>query len=288
MTYQLATAKVWDGSAWVPAVGGSQPWYSSLAGPELHDVTVTPTANTSANTKGAWTEVVASTSATTTAIAVIVGGVQSSSANTATLVDVGVGASGSEQVVAANIAVGGAVRLATRDLSGLWVLLPVAVAAGSRVAVRIQSVVTGGKTASVQCRLFQWGTDFGVPTIVDVLGTSTATSQGASFSGASGTFTEVVASTATAYTAIGMVPSTHNSSILSIAGYLEVAIGAAGSEVVFGVVECFFWNQEGVSSSMSGTSPLFARNVPAGSRLSVRHNIAANPDRYGVTLIGIP
>lgn len=285
MSYQLTTAKVWDGSGWVDAVGS--PWFANLTGPPLHDVNVTPTANASANTKGAWTEVVASTSATATAVSLIVGGVQQSTANTATMVDVGVGPSGSEQVVAGGIAIGGAVRAATRDLSGLWVMLPLAISSGSRVSVRIQSVVTGGKTANIQCKLFGWGYTTGLATSVDVLGTTTANSQGASFSGGSGTFTEIIAATASDYRAIGLVPSTHNAAIASIFGLLEVATGAAGSESVFGNVECFFWAQEGVATAVSGAMPVFAHNIPAGTRLSVRHNIAANPDRYGVTLIGI-
>jgi hypothetical protein len=33
---------------------------------------------------------------------------------------------------------------------------------------------------------------------------------------------------------------------------------------------------------------VFGRNIPSGSRLAVRHAIAANPSNYGFTLIGIP
>jgi hypothetical protein len=182
--------------------------------------------------------------------------------------------------------VGGA--LTTAGPTGLVVAVPIKIASSTRLAARIQSVVTGGKTAAAQIFLFDVGGDYATaPTSVDVITGDTATSQGISFSGASGTWVEAIASTSRAYRAVAIVPSTHNTNISSITPQLDVAIGASGSEVAFGSAIVAYNNGENVFSTPPHLS-LFGRNIPAGSRLAVKHNIAANPDRYGFTLIGIP
>jgi hypothetical protein len=125
------------------------------------------------------------------------------------------------------------------------------------------------------------------PTSVDGIGGNTANSQGISFSGASGTWVQATASTSQAYRAVAIVPSTHNNNIATIAPQLEIGVGEAGSEQVFGSNFASYINNE-VVQSLPPYLSLFGRNIPSGSRLAVRHNIAANPDRYGFTLIGIP
>lgn len=283
MSYQLTTAKIWNGSAWVDAAGGAQPWYSAAPTKRIADFSnVTVQADTAAHTKGAWAEVVSSLADDASLLLLHVSNIAVTATNTATLIDVGVGAAGSETVIAANIAVGGAVVFA----ESLVVALPVAVASGSRVACRIQSVVTGGKTARVDGFFYKGGT---APTTVDVLGTSTATSQGTSLSGASGSYTQVVASTAKAYKAIAIIPSIHNATIANInPGTYTLAKGSAGSEQDLGQTRFQTTSAElVVSRSPLGSIYLVSADLPAGSRLSVKHDIFANPDRYGVTLIGI-
>ena len=284
MTYQLGNAKVWDGAAWVDADGGGGPWYEQLPSQPIQQATVTVTANTAAHTKGAWTELIASTTDVVTALQVIVGGIQQSTINTATLLDIGIGASGSEKAIAENIAIGGAARTASFDLAGISMLVPCDIPLGARISARIQSVVTGGKTASVIVRT----QNLGSPTQIDVLGADASLSQGTSLAGASGSWTGIVASTSVSYKAVGIVPSMHSTTIASFGGVYTVGVGPASSETPIGTIELFNWSQEGVASVAAGVPPLFTANIPAGSRLSVQHNIAANPDRYGVVLIGIP
>jgi hypothetical protein len=149
-------------------------------------------------------------------------------------------------------------------------------------------VVTGGKTATAQVFLLTASSDYATaPTSVDVIGGNTANSQGISFSGASGTWVQATASTSQAYRAVAIVPSTHNSSISSLSPQFEVGVGPSGSEQTFGVTIVNYNSNEFVQSSPPYLS-LFGRNIPSGSRLAVKHNITANPDRYGFTLIGIP
>ena len=246
---------------------------------------VTVTANTAAHTKGAWSELIASTSANASLLVLHVQDVSATSTNTATLLDLATGASGSESAIASDIAIGGAQT--TAGPVGVAVSIPLKISSGTRLSARIQSVVTGGKTASVQAFLFDVGDFATAPTSVDVIGGNTANSQGISFSGASGTWVEATASTSRAYRAVALMPSSHSANISTIGPQLDLGVGASGSEVSFGATVVSYNNNEAVQGAPPYLS-LFGRNIPAGSRLAVRHNIATGPANYGFVLIGIP
>jgi hypothetical protein len=255
----------------------------------LSSPAVTITADTSAHTKGAWTQLVASTSSDASMLVCVAASIGSTSVDTASLIDIGFGASGSETGVASNIAVGGAGTAAGALRIGALFAIPLQIPSGTRISARLQSVVTGGKTAAFQAYVIDTGDYATAPTSVDVIGTSTATSKGTEFSGSSGTWNEVIASTAQAYRAVGIVISTHSTNTNSVGGIREysVGIGASGSEVAFGTIRHEVGTAEN-ASLMPPYSQLFGRNIPAGSRLAVQHNIAATPETVGVTLIGIP
>jgi hypothetical protein len=241
----------------------------------------TPIANTLAHTKGAWSPIISSTSADASLLVLEVIFVGASNANTATLLDLATGAVGSETVVAQNIAIGSA------NSPGIITPIPLKVASGTRLSCRIQSVVTGGKTVTVRAYLIDAGDFATAPTSVDVIGGNTANSQGISFSGASGTWTLATASTAQAYRAVGIVMSGHDANSGSFYLNAELGVGAAGSEQVFGLSRSQYLTNENMFSAPPYIS-LFGRNIPAGSRLAVRHDIASNSSRYGFTLIGVP
>jgi hypothetical protein len=261
-------------------------WFEASYTPVNSSAEVSLTANTSAHTKGSYSELIASTSANAGLLVLMVQDISTAATNTATLIDIATGASGSETDIIGNLAVGGALN--TAGPTGVAVAVPLKIASGTRISARIQSVVTGGKTATAQVFLFDVGGDYATaPTSVDVIGGDTANSQGISFSGASGTWVQATASTSQAYRAVAIVPSMHSTSISTIAPQLELGVGAAGSEQVFGLTVASYGNSETVLSSPPYLS-LFGRNIPAGSRLAVKHSIAATPDRYGFTLIGIP
>jgi hypothetical protein len=239
---------------------------------------VTVTANTSAHTKGSWSELIAS-SGQGSVLVLRFSSVAATGANTATLVDIATGASGSETAILSNLAVGAT----TSEIH-----LPLKIASGTRFAARIQSVVTGGKTAAVQAIVVDAGDYATAPTSLDVINAGdTATSQGTSFSGASGTWDQATASTSQAYRAVGIILSAHDATLGNITGTYELGIGASGSEVVFGSVRNNY-NANEQSNQVTPIVSLFGRDIPAGSRLAVKHPIAANPDRYGFCLIGIP
>lgn len=247
---------------------------------------VTVTANSTAHTKGSWTQLIASTTADASYIVIDAGDVSSSGVNTATLLDIGTGASGSESALIENIAIGGAARLAFRAAFAFGV--PIKIASGTRIAARIQSLVTGGKTATIRVFTFNLGDYAAAPTSVDVIGTSTGTSAGTAMSGASGTWTQVIASTSRAYRAVVLVPSSSDTAAANITIQLTLGTGASGSEVEFGRMFAQFSDVE-TAGFGAAFSPLMAGNIPSGTRLAVRHDVATGVSGpYDVTLIGIP
>jgi hypothetical protein len=262
-------------------------WYED-GSPQIVDTSaaVTVTANSTAHTKGSYAELIASTSGDATLLFVRVAGIGAAATNTATLLDIATGASGSETAIFSNIGVGSAADIGTTR--SIQFAVPIKIPSGTRISARIQSVVTGGKTASVTVVAIGAGEYASAPTSVDVIGGNTANSQGISFSGASGTWVEATASTSRAYRAVVAIFSAHDDTILNITGNLiEIGVGASGSEFSFGSTRVT-WDAGERTGLDFPYVYLFGRNIPAGSRLAVRHEIASNPERYGFTLIGIP
>jgi len=245
---------------------------------------ITVTANSTPNTKGSWTQLIASSSANASFIFFQITGLNVNATNTATLLDIGTGASGSETTIIGDVAIGACSANAVGNGNVFGV--PFKIPAGTRVSARTQSVVAS-KTASVAAFLIDLGNYDTAPTSVDVIGSDTANSKGISFSGASGSWTEAIASTSRSYRAICCTLSAHNNDLAGITINWDVGVGASGSEVFFGNGRASTNTSEAIGNSIPYTY-LFGRKIPAGSRLAVRHNIAANPDRYGFTLIGIP
>ena len=267
----------------------NEDWFED-GSPNLVDVSssVILTADTVAHTKGAWSQVIASTSADVSFLWVRASAFDADATNVASLLDLGTGASGSEAAFASNIAVGGASGVGSAGLQAIIFGVPVKIASGTRIAARMQSVVTGGRTGRVEIFAMNAGDYTTAPTTVDVIGTDTATSQGTSFSGASGTWVQGIASTSQAYRAIGVVLSTHDTNIGNFNNaQFEMGVGASGSEVAFGSLRYNFNGNERLGITAPFTF-LFGRNIPAGSRLAVKHPFPSNPERQGFTLIGIP
>ena len=253
-------------------------WYQGSGGVLNDSAAATITASATAHTKGAWTQIIASTSANSSYIHVDTSGVGATGVNTAMLLDIATGASGSETAIVSNIAIGAA--------TGVELSFPFKLASGTRLSARIQAVVTSD-TASVRVSTINAGDYDASPTSVDVIGGDTATSEGIRFSGASGTWVQATASTSRAYRAVAIVLSGHDATLGNVTGNYGVGVGASGSEVEFGTCRHGFTANEN-SSTAPPYLHLFGRSIPSGSRLAVKHPISANPERYGFNLIGIP
>lgn len=267
------------------------PWYTLLGGLRHSSANslisgTALTASATIHTKGAWAQVIASTADECVLMAVNVGAIRILNTETSTLLDLATGASGSEVAFAENIAVGGASPGNTFDI-GTVMLLPIRIPASTRIAARIQGL-RASQTANVVMQLYSGPAPYLLPTKLDVLGTSTATSRGTAMSGASGSYVEITASTARRYRAICIVPSVPTSNITTarVVTY-TVGRGTAGSEIALGGVPVFYDTLERCSVHPLGISTI-ACDVPAGSRLAVSHNLPNNPGEFSCCLIGVP
>lgn len=92
-----------------------------------------------ANTKGSWSELEEITTVDASVITVMIPGLS----NADHLIDIGIGASGSEQVIAANLSVSQG-NSSYGDISPFSVRIPISIPIGSRVAARLQSTNTSG------------------------------------------------------------------------------------------------------------------------------------------------
>lgn len=236
---------------------------------------VTVTAGATSHTKGAWVEIIASTSTSSTVLIVDVNDIRTSSANTATLLDLAVGASGSEVAFVQNIAVGGA----TERTNGYYQFpLPVAIPAGSRISARTQAAIAAD-TATVQVTIASGGALDAPPASLDVLGTDTATSKGTQTT--SGSWAEITASTPRPYRVLVAIPSLGTAAALAARAPVQIAKGPAGSEVQIAAISAATSSIEGIET-VSGGSAWAIEGVPAGTRLSCQRTAACD-----VTLIGV-
>jgi hypothetical protein len=263
------------------------PWFrrrAALVGTTLPTVTVSVGAV--AHTKGAWTQVTASTAGLVGAIRLRVGASYGITTGNGYLMDVGIGAAGSEVVIAANIAMGG---VSNQPNAGLIIDLPIAIPSGSRVALRAQSNRTASSTFSVQVVFAAPSDPQTTPSSVDSLGVSTATSSGTAMSGASGTYVQIIASTTKDYQALIIVPSLTVGSASGATVLYTVAIGAAGSERDIYQMQAIYDGGLGLGNIYTGGGILSGGGlIPAGSRISIKHNIAANPANFAASVIGVP
>jgi hypothetical protein len=263
------------------------PWFSGLTLRQIGTPSAFVDTNASAtpHADGAWTQLYSTISEDIGLLWIGVGqiAVGQSGVDSATAISIGVGAAGSETSVVTNIACGG-----MNDTFGIPI--PIRIPSGSRISYRVRSAVASKFTRIYGPAVYAVPNVFQMPTSVDVLGVTGSTSKGTALSGASGTWTTVAASTSQDYQGFVLVPSINSNDILSIAPRFTLGVGAAGEEVEIGANEIGYANTEAVSTRpFAYNFPVFGNGrVAAGSRIAVKHTIAANPDRYAVCVIGIP
>ena len=278
MTYQLATAKIWDGSQWVAAAGGGAtfdyPEQSQTSG-----ATINVAASSTINTKGAWVELIASTTATTDWLSVLTNTV-SSGVDTSSLIDIGIGAAGAETVLVENVAAGYTTVNTTFHNP---IMLPVRIASGTRITARAQSTTA---SRNVPTSVTVYTSAVASPTSIDTIGAVTASSRGTNLP-SNNTFVQLVASTSKAYRAILMVPTGGGSSSMAAENSTyTLGIGAAGSEVEVMSRVCGSGSNEQVGVVTTSSVALYVADVPAGSRLAVKQSVGRT--YRDVILYGVP
>jgi hypothetical protein len=265
----------------------------------------TVTGGATAHTKGSWVQLDASTSfdATVFALYVVV-----QFQDTLYLLDVGIGAAGSEQVIVPNFLISQSVGLVSE------LLLPIGVPAGSRVAVRCQDNF-GSSNLYVTGMLYSggWGNDPTYQTMT-AYGVNTAASNGTivdagAVANTKGSWTQIVASTTTTMKAFMMsairpAPATSITADFSVLA--DVGVGASGSEqALLSNMRYFSSIQTGGvitpytagSATLSGLSTLVPRIIPPvpcdisqGVRLAVRQQATttnANDRKAAYAIYGL-
>lgn len=219
----------------------------------------------SANTKSTWQEMIATSPFAAAGIRVTLsawGGVRDH------LVDIAVGAAGSEQVIAANLLASGATAYAQYSY-----FLPVPIPAGTRIASRHQaSTGSSGLTVHIQLvasafqgtalgRVATWGVNTGDSgaTQVDPGGSA----------GTKGAWSQIVAATAfEVKQAVLAFGNQVNSARTSCTWDVDLGIGGAGSEQI--LIENILNEMHATSDLFTLTTAEFPLAIPSGSRLAVR------------------
>lgn len=226
--------------------------------------TVTPSA--SANTKGVYTQLIASTTNNTQAILIEITAVENNISNFSFLVDISTGAAASEVVLIPNVIAEAGAQFSVDVTS---VLVPISIPAGTRIAARAQTNSGAGtNTVGVKLTLFQGG--FGAVG-VDAIGASTATSLGTlvtAGNGSKGAYSQLTASSAHNYKGLFFVLDTQAVALGSFPTCaIDIATGAAASEVVLlpNFITLYL-----STNFVPVTSPYYPISISSGTRIAAR------------------
>lgn len=119
--------------------------------------------------KGAWAQVIAALSADCFGLLICINSNSASAASRNSVVDIGIGGAGSEIVLIPNLIGGNAVAYNGVG-GGLWHYFPVAIPAGTRVAVRAQGSVVTAFSVFVQAMQEPGAADQKVASFVEAIG----------------------------------------------------------------------------------------------------------------------
>ena len=217
------------GYSWGGAITGSTP--SSSNG-------VLVTASVSTNVKGSYTQLVASTANDCSCLLVTI--TRSATGSVGFLIDIAVGGSGSEVVIAPNLAY--VTLTAAASTSASQYLVPCSIPAGSRIAARIQASTAATALQISAICITDAMASFSPGGFIDDYGTLTATSllsavDAGATTNTKGAYTQLTASTTKDYRGfilgIGQGTTTSSSPAGSyMFATIDVAIGGAGAEKI--------------------------------------------------------
>lgn len=256
-----------------------KPWYTSAGNTAVALSSFLNVATASTSTaKGAWAQVFSSLPSNMTHLYVSNITANWAGNDGSMLFDIGTGAAGSETVILGDLPIGG---------NNSAIFFPIAIPAGTRVAVRVQGLRTS-YSQFVNFSAYRTSDFSFSPRAMDVIGVNTSTLKGVALGGASGSYTEITASTSKDFAQFLIMPSCNSTTNANLSGTLTLAYGAAGSEVDVGSI--FVTSSSSTNRIIVDHSlPLFlsGRFCPAGTRLSIKHNFSSTTG-YAVSLIGIP
>ncbi len=269
---------------------------TSIAPDTANSRGTTVNSNALANTLGAWTQLIASTASDCVFLNVGAGGFVFAGSDGA--LDIGVGAAGSEQVIA------GQLHVSMKDAAGdaqTTYPLPLAIPAGTRIAARCQ-VTHANDGLYINLQAFDGAfTNFDGYSGIDSFGFVSATTIGTQVDpgavlNTKGAYTQLVASTAKDYAgfffAFDLLNQQTGNATDIYALLVDFAIGAAGSEKI--IIPDFPIRKIYLSAPYlvvePGVTPIFWVPVPSGTKISARCQAdnATSPNRLiGITGYGI-
>jgi hypothetical protein len=222
-----------------------------------------------ANEKGSWEELIAATSWEAQAISLMAVDVGN---NTDFLLDIGVGAGGSETVLIPNLLItGGSAFGATNEM----LTFPVGIPKGSRVAARCQAAAAA-QDMDLAAYLHSHDWTASAPlSRVTAYGANTADSGGVEVdpggsANTKGAYSEIEDATAAPcrllYIALG---NQGNTARAAFSALLDIAVGAGGSEVVI-IPDLQLGTQNNTNTIRPQWLGPFPVNIPAGVRLAAR------------------
>ena len=238
------------------------------------------TADAAANTKGAWAEMVASTSNAVKGFWVVcLSGIASHRMS----IDIGTGAAASEVVLIADIHWSNGNEARGNGPCGYF---PVSIPAGTRIAARVASS-TGSNTAAIALHLVE-GTGGGTCVTYGVTTNQGVQVDPGATANTKGAYSEITASTSAdiAYLAI-IIHMDINTAPAGASFGCSLATGGAGSEV--DVVEEFTWSSNAGADHWTPACHTFPITIPSGTRLAVAARSTTNDatDRlFRVSIIG--
>jgi hypothetical protein len=239
------------------------------------------TSSGSANTKGAYVQLSASSSFASNWAHVVFHGATTGVAALRHLVDIATGAGGAEVDVLPNLATDMASAAGSSvQLGGLYGL-PLAIAISTRIAARNQSSGTS-RSVVVSVEVRAAGSMPGITTFTNH-GSDTSTSGGLSLdpggtANTKGSYTQLTASLA-AVAQFLLMMATHNASSTSGASStwaMDIATGAGGSEVVLVSDMRFIWPFSTNAYIMTPRSQGVGTYIAASTRVALRVSCSTN------------
>ena len=234
-----------------------------------------------ANIKSAWVELSASTPYDAQQISIRLANL--SAARTNCLIDIGIGAAGSEIVIVPDLLYSG------RSTDDAIYSFPISVTAGTRVAARIQANALAA-TADVICHLYSYSVGRQSFSAVDAHGSNTADSGGTDIdpgttANTRGAWTEIVAATSHDHHGFVIGHGTGGDTSLTDGQFLySVAVGPAGSEQVI-VDGIHLASSSAADDVQPKASQYFDLQIPAGSRISVAAQSSITDANRGLDVV---
>lgn len=224
----------------------------------------TITASGTAHTKGAWTQIFSSTLQHSQLIALMWDDIGIAATNTATLLDVGIGAAGSEVVVISNINLGSLGH-------GSQNLVPLLIPQGSAVSLRCQSVIVSEAVVG-RATLVPKAVEADVAEMCDTYGDLTASSSGTllptpSVINTKTGWQQITASTTRDARWLTWSLGSNQTAVNAAQGSFDIGYGAAASEQV--LVGDIRW-QVNLNEMLRPANFFVPCSLPFGTRLAVR------------------